>query len=245
MIIYFSAPKKHELTILQEEGVTHALFSYIDPDFNVIEKALDMGFKVMIDSGAYTAFTQNIKIDINEYAAVLKEYGDFAEAYINLDDCKCPIQTQKNQNYLEDKGLVPVPVYHFGEDPKILHNMAQQYDYIGIGSSVLSAIRPKKKFYQFSNQITKKYKNKFHGFAVGMLKPELMGYYSVDSTTWLSGAKFGKQIGKFKIVQGQNAGLFWTREELLRHNIRALLWQKDNIKKCNYYQEEISLDIVR
>jgi hypothetical protein len=229
LLIYFAAPKLPELQLIKAEGGTHILKSFIEKDFaQVVDEALRIGLKVMIDSGAYTAYTQGIEIAIDDYVAVLREYGDYAETYVNLDVCDNPERTKENQLYLESEGFRPMAVFHYCEPVSVLDEMTKDYEYIGIGSSALAMYRDSAKFNSTVWQITNKYPNKFHGFAVGQLSPKLMKLYSADSTTWLSGAKYQRQIGKVKDLHGESYGLFWTRQELMRHNIRALLWKRDN-----------------
>jgi hypothetical protein len=235
--VYFAAPRSSELELLKEEGATHLLISFADrPLEKILDRSLEMGFEIMIDSGAYSAFSVGQRIDIDEYVELLKRYPQCI--YINLDVCSDPDETQRNQGYLEDKGLNPIPVYHFGEPREVLEGLvAKGYGYIGLGNSILSVRRPQSQFRSWVFDCCNQYPEvKFHGFAVGALKPELMGLYSADSTTWGMAARYQAQVGRNFTLQGAEAGLFWTREELLRHNIRALLWMKDNIAKSNSTQ---------
>lgn len=234
MNVYFAAPRPRELQILKEEGVTHILASYADPDFeDIMEKAQEFDLSIMLDSGAYSAFTKGEGIDIEQYADVLHRYEGLVEEYINLDVCDDHEQTWKNQKELESYGLEPLPVYHYKEPISVLeHYISAGYTYIGIGSKILASQRPQTNYREFIYRITSQHPEiKFHGFAVGAPYPRLMGLHSVDSTTWLSGAKFSRLIGKKRTVRAENAGLFWRRNELIRHNVRALLWKAENTQK--------------
>jgi len=220
------------LTLLREEGATHILCAYGSDYFRqTLENALAMGFGVMLDSGAYSAFTRGITITVAEYAACLRDYGPHVDAYVNLDVCDDPTQTAKNQTQLEDKGFSPLPVYHFGEPTEWLDRLAD-YEYVGLGNSSLSSQRPQGLFESWVERTTTDNPiRRFHGFAVGTLKPRLMGLYSVDSTTWTVAARYGRLLGRKGEVGARDKNLFFTRDEMLRHNIRALLWQAANTRQ--------------
>lgn len=237
MIVYFGAPRPWELAILKEEGATHILTSYADDEFRRVME-LSEGLNVMIDSGAYSAWSRGAEIRIEDYAAALETYQ--AEQYVNLDVYGDREQTDRNQEYLENRGLKPLPVYHAGEPITVLEKLARKYEYLGLGGLIALRQRIGHKVTAYIQKLTDEYPEiKFHGFGVGTLGPEHMKFYSVDSTTWLSAARYNRQIGRVKIIRGEKAGLFWTRTELLRHNIRALLWQQDNVRP--YEHEQVGL----
>lgn len=230
--MYFAAPRPRELQLLADEGARHVLVAFSDPEFEgIICRAIDMGFGVLLDSGAYSAFTKGEQVRIEDYAACLREYGPHVDAYVNLDVCTDAEATQRNQDWLEDRGFHPMPVWHFGEAQEVLDRLLMRgYQYVGLGNSILSSQRPQGEFRRWVHQTTMEHRGiRFHGFAVGALHPQLMGLYSADSTTWLRAAKFGEQIGRRGVMKGDRYGLFWKRQELLRHNIRALLWQAENM----------------
>lgn len=234
MIVYFGAPRPWELAILRDEGATHILTSYADPEFRRVME-LSEGLSVMVDSGAYSAWSRGAEIKVEDYAMALERYQP--ETYVNLDVFRDRPQTDRNQEYLESRGLKPMPVYHAGEPLEVLERLAGRHDYIGLGG--LIALRQKigHKVTAYIQKLVGEYPEvRFHGFGVGSLEPEHARLHSVDSTTWLSAARYNRQIGRQKTVRGEKAGLFWTRTELMRHNIRALLWQQDNVRPYEYEQ---------
>jgi len=88
---------------------------------------------LMIDSGAYSVWSQNSTINIDEYIAFLKEYEDVIDVMVSLDAIPGhpgpipPTRTEveesaqvgwNNYLYMLDQGLPKsklVPVFHFGE----------------------------------------------------------------------------------------------------------------------------------
>lgn len=156
--------------------------------------------KIFVDSGAFSAQTKGVKIDIDEYIKFIKEYRHIITVYSNLDDISDPEITWKNQDYMEAAGLNPLPVYHVGEPLKYL-TMAMEYDYFAIGGAALanslsrqvqydnifSMICPKSNDYYPTHKV--------HGFGMTSLV-YLWRYpwYSVDSTSWVLTGRFGAII---------------------------------------------------
>lgn len=163
---------------------------------------------LFLDSGAYSAFTQNIQIDIKEYISFIKEHQDCINVYANLDVIGSAEGTWKNQLIMEKAGLKPLPVYHFKEPVAwLLKYLDRGYDYLAIGGLVKAGnILP------FLDTIFSEHlcdpagmpKLKIHGFGLTSLKLMLRyPWFSVDSTSWVLTGRMGSifmpsmRAGKF------------------------------------------------
>lgn len=152
---------------------------------------------LFLDSGAYSAFTQDSKINIHEYIAFIKKNKAYIDVYANLDDIDSPKQTLRNQRIMEKVGLHPLPCYHFGEPIKYLKIYLKEYKYIALGGMVPISTKDLKPWLDdlFLNHICDKRglpKVKVHGF--GMTSLSLMlryPWYSVDSTSWVVTGRMG------------------------------------------------------
>ena len=153
---------------------------------------------IFLDSGAFSAFTKKIVIDIDEYIAFIKKYEKYLEVYSVLDDINDPDITYKNQKYMESKGVNPLPCYHYGEDIKYLKRyLDDDYNYIALGGMVPISTGVLKKWldFLFNNYLTNTKgisKVKIHGF--GLTSIDLMvryPWFSVDSTSWVMTGRFG------------------------------------------------------
>jgi len=152
---------------------------------------------IFLDSGAFTAFTQKTQININKYAIYLQRNKDDVFVYCGLDAIGDAEQTFKNQLFLESKGLKPLYTFHVKEDFKYLKWAVERYDYIALGGMVPYAKDEEflKKWLTQCFEIIKpeKTKIKVHGFGLtnfSLIKK--FPFYSVDSTSWLSGARFAQ-----------------------------------------------------
>lgn len=137
----------------------------------------------------------------DRYGLYLQQNQDKFEVAVNLDVIRNPELTWRMQQYLEDRYKVKIlPVYHQGADPKWLKLYMDRYDYIGIGG--LGQFVSRTQWVQYGDRTFKKLCDdkgkpmwKTHGFAV--TSPGLIlryPWYSVDSTSWLVGEKFGLVI---------------------------------------------------
>jgi hypothetical protein len=146
--------------------------------------------KIMLDSGAFSAFTRNSSVDRDEYMAYIKKNEKFIECYINLDVIGDAEAGWANQEYFESHGLNPMPVFHPGDDLKYLERCLE-YDYFCLGgiagknssSRRLPFLDKCFRIICDNNGIPK---SKVHG--LGVTSPAMLRrypFYSVDSTSWL------------------------------------------------------------
>lgn len=155
----------------------------------IIQKNFDYPYpNVIVDSGAYTAFTKGIEIGIREYSEWLNKCEiDF---YFNLDVIGDAKKTKKNQKELENLGMLPVPVYHIQSPISALDDFSEKYNIIGLGGMVPLA-RRKKELRGNLDRIKKDF-SLFHGFGCGSIDMiKRYNWASVDTTSWGTGIRFG------------------------------------------------------
>lgn len=167
------------------------------PDFyrNVAKK------KIFLDSGAFTMFTKGVTIELSEYADYIKANRDWIEVASNIDEIGRGKEKESwdNQKALERLNVKVNPVHHARDaDSWLLKYMAEGYDYIFLGGMVAEKISYLQEWldHVFGKYLTRKdgtAKIKTHGF--GITSTAIMRrypWYSVDSTTWLNGGRFGE-----------------------------------------------------
>lgn len=202
MLIYLSTwpeeKEKAQKEALDATKYSNRLFSYYyfvcvaDPIGNGKDANMKKPIKIFLDSGAYSAWTQRIQIDINDYIEFIKKHREHLEVYANLDVIQDAEATFKNQLIMERAGLSPLPVYHYGSDIKWLKKYLDiGYDYIALGVAGNNTTDKLAPWLDdlFSNYLTDTDGMpivKVHGFAVTNFSIMLRyPWYSVDSTTWM------------------------------------------------------------
>jgi hypothetical protein len=154
---------------------------------------------LFLDSGAYSAFSKGVEIDIQEYIVFIKEHLDFIEIYAGLDVIGDAEASLQNQEIMEEAGLTPIPCFHFGEDPDYLRYYVDRYDYIALGGVAQAKGNRdglikwlEECFDVICNQPSRLPKVKVHGFAVTSLTlMRRYPWYSVDSTSWVMNSRNG------------------------------------------------------
>ena len=159
--------------------------------------------KVFLDSGAFSAFTKGVDIDIPGYCAYIKRNTDIIENVDGvlmasvLDGIGDPLKTYQNQLEMERLGVRALPCFHYGEDERYLEYYIANYAYITLGGMVPIS-KPQLKLWL--DRIWEKYltdgagrpRTRVHGF--GLTTISLMKrypWYSVDSSSWIQIANNG------------------------------------------------------
>lgn len=149
------------------------------------------GKKVFLDSGAFSAFTQGVKVDLVKYCNYIKDNQDILECASVLDSIGDPQGTYDNQIAMEKQGVSPLPCFHYGEDPRWLEFYLSNYEYITIGGMVPIST-PQLRIWL--DRIWEKHltdgagraRAKVHGFGLTTLSlMERYPWYSVDSSSWV------------------------------------------------------------
>jgi len=154
---------------------------------------------LFLDSGAFSAFTKKVEINIDEYIAFIKEHSDYIDIYANLDVIGNAEATYENQKYMESKGLKPLPTYHLTSDKKWLKLYADNYEYLAIGGLAAKLLTGPELLKEL-DLIFSEYicgpdgfpRLKTHGF--GLTSVDLLiryPWYSADSTSWVLCSRFG------------------------------------------------------
>lgn len=159
--------------------------------------------KVFLDSGAFSAWTMGVKMDLPKYCDWIIRNQDIIRVEDNavmasvLDAIGDAQGTFENQMAMERLGVRPLPCFHKYEDPRYLEWYVKNYDYITIGGMVGT---PPNELEKWLDHIWDKYLTdgagnpliKVHGF--GLTSVPLMErypWYSCDSSSWIQAAAFG------------------------------------------------------
>lgn len=147
-------------------------------------------FRLIIDSGAYSVYNSNKKVDMNDYITFLKDIPkqwDFKAVQLDVfGDAK---KTYDNLKFMLDKGLDVMPVFTRGDKLERLEEYYTYTDYIMFGGIVVGGQNIN--YIKWFCEKNKGRKAHWLGFNntkfIRYFKPE-----SVDSSTVWNGQRFGR-----------------------------------------------------
>lgn len=250
MKIYLAgANTRQSIELLKRYGNKYMLQTFYDirkMKQSTIKYALNTCDEFLLDSGAFTFMNSGKKVHWKSY---VDEYIDFINKYdiqqfFELDLYTLPDvgieKTVKMRRYIEHHtGKKSIPVFHACMGMKMYRQLCEEYDYIGIGASGLTEecrwVKNTKLLKQMI-KIANSYGTKVHGLGYTKLqninKTEVP-FYSVDSTSWLSGSRFGRvytmRYGKIfyrdirnidskEMNLGENNLRVWTKIQKVKSN---------------------------
>lgn len=167
----------------------------------------------LLDSGAFT-FMSNSKKKVvwDEY---LEKYAEFINKYdiknffeLDIDAIVGIKEVERLRNKLEKlTNKKCIPVWHRSRGLEYWEKMTKEYDYVAIGGLAIKDIKKTEYKYMIPLlEIAKKNNCKVHGLGFTNLKEAYKyHFYSVDSTSWKSGNRFGSlykfENNKLKIIK--------------------------------------------
>jgi hypothetical protein len=105
-------------------------------DLAEVRKLIGPNQKLMIDSGAFTAYTLGKPIELSQYLNFLKKWEGVYDYAITLDVIGDPKETANNLRTLQKANLSVLPVYTATAKIEELKALAKDYDYLAFGGVV-------------------------------------------------------------------------------------------------------------
>lgn len=189
----------------------------------------DIGYRptILLDSGAYSAFTQGKNISPIDYMNYIRRNELFIDRYISLDvipDGDLIEDGDLSYAYyriMRAKGFNPIPCYHYGNDESELKQYIEDgNDLIALGNTV--PIKNKAAVAKWVTSLIDKYPGiKFHLLGSSSEKiTSVEGLYSCDASTWVTMAVMGKPPhikGKTREAKIERAK--WWMKEIMGRNV--------------------------
>src|SRR5260370_6475221 len=224
MFVYSAGSQsvKRTVQMADESGQNNLLFTFADKQAQQCARhfCAQPQRNLIIDSGAYSAWSREEEIDLDEYIrfcgeilAIKKCNVEFISLDVSLgskedgfvpDEYKVEEACEKGwSNYTKLRAVrIPVmPVFHQFEDFDWLHRMAKDTKYISVSprkrvvSQDLKIEWLGKVFSEVGLDV------KIHGLGISSSETlESFPFYSVDSSTWLESSK-----GTFRYFDGRQA----------------------------------------
>ena len=187
---------------------------------NKIFKEVPHYGKMLLDSGAHSAHTKGIKLDLEEYIGYANENIDKFALYVQVDKIpgvyrkpktakdwlEAPQMSWENYLYMREKSAnwhKLIPVFHQGEDYKWLANLCdytfdngEHIPYIGLSPRGDVTLQSKYEFCANCFKVIHRSTNPnvhTHAFgATSLSMLEKLPFTSADSTTWVLVSAFGQ-----------------------------------------------------
>lgn len=153
----------------------------------------------LLDSGAFTYINSNPKKlnweeYVRNYGRFVREHGILNFFELDIDPIVGIKEVERLRSILEEEaGRKCIPVWHKSRGLDYWKKMIRDYEYVAIGGIVTKEIR--KEQYDVFIPLLKMARSegtRVHGLGFTSLEGlKKYPFYSVDSTAWLSGNKFG------------------------------------------------------
>ena len=141
--------------------------------------------KLMLDSGAFSAFQKGESIDIDALIAEVRE-PRWTEA-VGLDVIGDSEGSRRNLTYMREHGaLKAMPVFHIGEPLELLDYYCEHWPKVGLSCRFGESMPQSLAFY--ASCFARQWPHKFHSFGwSGETMLMRFPFHSADSTSWVAG----------------------------------------------------------
>lgn len=171
--------------------------------------------QILLDSGAYSAYTKGKNVNLMDYLAYIQSNLDYLHQYVSLDVIGNERLTYLIYQLMKSYGLDPVAVVHYGDGPDLT---IHQYNgrLLALGGTV--PVRDKKKVVRWCEEMKKLHpETSLH--LLGSSSKELLrtgSLTSCDSSTWYIQAVNGQP----STIPGRNREAKMARAEV---NMRRII----------------------
>lgn len=202
---YAGTRTKYAEDALTEYGYCR-LMSYVN-EKGAIQRHCKAGRPVFVDSGAFSAMTRGIEINVDDYIKWLNEYSANMEKFCCFDRIgiteeefeECAKATWENYLYMYDKLKEPhklVYCFHFGEPIEYLHKALEfGCKHIALGGVAKRKRGERKEFFEsLKDEFNEHPDVSVHAFGVSdiTLLKEYQYITGADSTSWLFPSKWSE-----------------------------------------------------
>lgn len=202
----FLAGVSSRMNLERLDDVKYVLESYyvVRSRPEMIKKIKNKQWEVfLLDSGAYSFLAKqvnghDVKIDWDKY---VDDYIDFINKYdvdnffeLDIDSVVGLKEVERLRRKLEKgTGKKCIPVWHVSRGKEYFIKMCKEYSYIAFGGILTDGVATKKilEYLPWFTKTAHKYGCKIHGLGLTCKGIEKLGLDTADSTSWLSGGRFG------------------------------------------------------
>lgn len=153
------------------------------------------GLRVIGDSGAFSAHHQGAEITTDQLVAWAMKWRHRLCWVAALDVIGNAAATRRNWQEMVRSGVPGVPTVHFGSEPELLDYYADQgVDFVGLGGMVGRPAPAQMRWLvsMFRYARSNHPEMRFHGWGVTHAKALQLPFFSVDSSGWGGGYRYGR-----------------------------------------------------
>ena len=173
--------------MFSDDGLRYRLLTYLEckspcNGYWLTDRPLTPLF---LDSGAYSAYTMGLNIDINDYCNFIKSNSGRFDPYASLDVIGDWKGSAANHDFMVSQGLTPLPTFHLHSPMHELRRLLEENEYIALGGLVGSTHDLMVSWLDKCWAVIADYwPRRIHGFGVGYIVILLRyPWYSTDSTS--------------------------------------------------------------
>jgi hypothetical protein len=154
--------------------------------------------ELLVDSGAFTAFTKGQEIDRDAYCDFLARNAPEIAHAASLDvigDWRATAATFDRMRARLDGAVSLVPAWHLGSPLEELHRLCREEPYVAIGGCVPYAKTPKILMRHLiqAHRVAAEHGTRLHGLGMtGGTSMRRLPWFSVDSSSWVGSHRFGE-----------------------------------------------------
>ena len=190
----------------------------------------------LLDSGAFTYMNAakgsapDPKLFQDRYVEFINEHGVDYFFNLDLDTLIGPELTKQMRRDLEQRtGKKSIPVFHKCMGLKVWHEICEEYDYVAIGT--IYEYKSDRRVLRKLCGIADTYGTRVHGLGFTGKNAIDFGFYSVDSSSWVAGARFGT-VYNFK-----GGELFLTSAPEGMRTVNHRILDRHNYQQWCLYQQ--------
>jgi hypothetical protein len=187
------------------------------------------GHRMMLDSGAYSAYNSGKSVDID--ALIEESKKPIWDEAVGLDVIGDAEGSRKNARYMADKGSKAFPVFHIGDPWDLLKEYCDKFDKIGLSCRFGEPVNESLAWYD--ECFARQWPHKFHSFG-WIVESMLMRFpfHSADASTWalrpnafgqwqslnILGSRVGQKIASSK--HGLHTQISWYMKSQAKLRLR-------------------------
>jgi len=197
-------------------------WNYIDPASLEHMQSLGDRGRLLIDSGAFTAWKAGKPVQLHEYLRFLGDLPFEPWGYFVLDVIGDPVATRENFDEMRRQGFDPIPIFTRGEDLEELDRYYEDHPRVALGGLVGT-----KGNKGFVNGLMAKIGSRPCHW-LGFNFRDWLAYYrpdSADSSSWSMGLRYGNlpvYLGRGRIHLLRRDSFVTQPEAWVRHAIERL-----------------------